>query len=114
MTEKSNIQITIQDSDGEISGTFQAQDNQSIVQWAEENGIKIPTACHKWACWLCKCDVLEWGEVIDVAKLSKPQGTIKRDEETGNPLTVFTCIAGIKTEYFNNNETHHIKLKQRA
>lgn len=110
-TKKMSIKITIQDNEWKNLGHFVAEDNKSFANMAKENNVEIVTSCGVWACGICKCKIIEWYDFIQVDKISKPLSDLPTDAEW-KINTIFTCIAGVKSEYIDDGNDYDIVLQR--
>ena len=106
-----SVTITIQDSTGKVIGSFPAEDNKSISQLAEKNGIEIPVSCCQGACYICACKIKKGNKYIQIDKLSPPLASLERNE-AGEFTEVFACIGGIYSEYLKDTEQHEVVLEK--
>ena len=107
-----SVTLTFVETNGEIAGSFEAEDNKSINQMAEQHGIDIPIACCRGACYVCACKIKQWNEYIQIDKITSPAVLPARDEQW-NRKEVFTCIGGIKSDAIHDQESHEIILEKR-
>ncbi len=105
------VNIIIQDNQWIDLGNFIAEDNKSFSKMAKENGIEIMTSCGMWACGICKCKVIKWKEHIQVDKINKPLSDLEFDWEW-LPNVIFTCIAGVKSDYIDDGNDYEIILQR--
>ena len=59
-----SVTLTFVETNGEIAGSFLAEDNKSISQMAEQHGVDIPVACCRGACYVCACKIKQWNECV--------------------------------------------------
>ena len=78
---------------------------------AAMHGIDIPLACGGGVCGVCLCQVESGGEVIQLDKIAAPIMPLPTDE-TGNPKEILACVAGVKTDIFNDGLEHTIILQK--
>lgn len=105
------VSVTIQDSQWNNVWTFIAEDKKSFTKMAKEHDILINTACGAGACGMCKCKIIQWYDLVQRDKISQPLGELKKDEN-GLITTIFTCIAWVRSEYFDDGKDHEIILKR--
>lgn len=96
------INITILTKDWAELWTFPAEKGEFITTLATKNGIEIPMSCGAWACGLCLCEIVQWGQYID-----KWNWFMALEDDQ-----VLTCIATIKEEYLGDNMSDAVILKR--
>jgi len=106
-----NIIIILQNTQWEKLGKLPAQDYKSVAQLAKSANIHIPIACRAGMCGLCKAKVIQGAELIQKDKITKAMKELDEDEK-GNPKEIFTCIAGVKSKFFNDEKEYHIILQK--
>jgi ferredoxin len=106
-----SVNVTIQDNQWNNIWTFQAEDKKSFTTMAKEHNITIQTACDVWSCGICKCKIVDWYYFVQIDKISKPLWELEKDEN-GMITTIFTCIAGVKSEYLNDGKDNKIILRR--
>lgn len=106
-----SVKVTIQDNQWNDLGFFVAEDNKSFSKMAKENNIEIMTSCWIWACGMCKCKIMEWYDLVKIDKISKPLWELKKDEN-GLITTIFTCIAGVKSKYIDDENNYELILRR--
>lgn len=110
-TNTTNITIVMQNTKWEKISEFLAQDKKSIAQCAKENETDIPIACKAGMCGICKAKILQGKKLIQIDKISMPMKALEMDQN-GNPEEVFTCLAGIKSKFFNDGNSYEIILEK--
>lgn len=105
------VQISIIDSKWQEIWSFEAKENKSIAQMADENNIQIPTSCCHGACFVCNCKIKEGSEYIQIDKIMPPSILPKRNEN-GEWEEVFACVGGIHSKDINDSEAHKVVLKK--
>jgi ferredoxin len=105
------VLITIQDSKWNNVWSFQAEDKKSFTKMAKEHDIIIQTACGAGACGMCKCNIIDWYDLVQRDKISQPLWELKKDKN-GLITTIFTCIAGVKSKYLNDGKDYEIVLRR--
>ena len=105
------MNVTIQDPEWNSIWTFGAEDNKSFSNMAKNNDVEIMTSCGAGACGICKCKIIEGHEYIQVDKISKPLSDLPTDDKWKID-TIFTCIAGVKSEYIDDGNDYDIVLQR--
>jgi len=62
-------------------------------------------------CGVCICNVESGGEAIQTDKIATPIMPLPTDE-AGNPKEILACVAGVKTEMFQDGKDHSIILQK--
>lgn len=105
------VTIKLQKPDGTLIGTFPAQDRQSILQIAQNNGIEIPISCGMGLCEVCKCKIVTWNQYVQIDKISPPILPLERSKD-GAFQEVFTCIGGLTSQSIKDKENHEVVLEK--
>lgn len=99
------VTVNIKDIDWNMHTLELTEDeNKSIVDLAEEQGIELPYSCRSGACFSCCAWVNKWIEHLDAEK------TWEKLIDT-EPGEVLTCICGIKSSVFEKGDSHEITLE---
>lgn len=102
-----SIKITVQWSDWTVLGSFDAKKWETIMALAQANNVEIPFSCGAWACGLCLCYIVQWWEYIN--KSYTTPSFMELDEDQ-----VLTCIAAVKDECFDDENTNIEIILKRA
>jgi ferredoxin len=86
-----SVILSFVDKDNNKIKSFNAQNHKSINQMALQEGIDIPTACCRGACYVCACKIKSGAEYVQIDKIMPPAVLPARDEN-GKWKEVFTCI----------------------
>lgn len=106
-----SVTIIIKDPTGKELWSFLAEDLKSFQELATLHGIDIPLSCGGGVCGVCLCKVETGGETIQSDKITTPLIPLPIDPE-GNPQEVLACVAGIKSEIFNDGQEHTVILQK--
>jgi len=80
--------ITIKNNEGNLIGTFIADNSESIGHQAQNNDIMIPIACGAGACRICIGIVTKGLEYLDPEAFGSKHIETEKNE-------VLTCICGL-------------------
>lgn len=94
-----SIRITVQATDWSDLGSFEAKKWETIMSLAQANSVEIPFSCGAWACGLCLCYIVKWWEFINKAYTTPSFMELDEDQ-------VLTCIAAVKDECFDDENTN--------
>ena len=94
-----SIRITVQATDWSDLGSFEAKKWETIMALAQANSVEIPFSCWAWACGLCLCYIVKWGEFINKAYTTPSFMELDEDQ-------VLTCIAAVKDECFDDENAN--------
>ena len=101
------IKITVQWSDWTEIGSFAAKKWETIMALAQANSVEIPFSCWAWACGLCLCYIIKGWEYINKAYTTPSFMELDEDQ-------VLTCIAAVKDECFDDENTNVEIILKRA
>ena len=96
------INITVLSKEWVELWTFPAEKGEMITTLATKNWIEIPMSCWAGACWLCLCEIVQWGQYID-----KWNWFMALEDDQ-----VLTCIATIKEEYLGDDISDTVIIKR--
>lgn len=99
------VQVIVKDREGKEIWTFEANDSQSLTDLAAMNGIDIPVSCGGGICWVCLCQVEEWGEIVDGNKITTPIHPLADGE-------ILACVAGITETAFTDGLDHQVVIQR--
>jgi len=75
------------------------------------HGIELPYSCGGGVCGICLCEVPAGAELVQDDLITTPIVPLSKDEK-GNPQEILACIAGVKSEFFQDTQQHTIILKR--
>ena len=110
-SETAEVIVIIKDNAGKELWSFIAEDMKSLQELAAMHGIDIPLACGGGVCGVCLCKVETGGEAIQPDKITNPIMPLPNDEQ-GNPKEILACVAGIKTDIFQDGKSHTIIIQK--
>lgn len=93
----------------DISGTkhrfeVQVDSQESIVDLADNEGIKLPYSCRSGACFSCCAQIKQGEEWLDRQKTGEQLIDVDEDE-------FLCCIGGLKAEAFETGEEVMVELE---
>lgn len=93
-----NVTLQVTDVNGKKHSFVLTKDEEkSIIDIAEENGVELPYSCRSGACFSCCAGVNKGYEHLDHEKVGE-QLIDTDDTET------LTCICGLKKEAFEGED----------
>lgn len=101
------VTVKIQDSEGNLLTEFQAENERSIADMSEEQGVEILQSCSEGYCGTCLCNVDAGAEMVEIDKTGDHLYDLEMDENN-NPKQILACIGGIKDEYFEDGADHSV------
>ena len=107
INETPSIKITVRWNDWTVLGSFDAKKWGTIMALAQANSVEIPFSCGAWACGLCLCYIVQWWEYINKAYTTPSFMELDEDQ-------VLTCIAAVKDECFDDENTNIEIILKRA
>lgn len=78
-------------------------EEKSIIDIAEDNGVELPYSCRSGACFCCCAQVVSGWDMLDHSRVGEQLIDTEEDE-------TLTCICGIKSEVFAWNEDKEVSL----
>jgi len=104
MTQDKKATINVTDIHGKVHTFFLDQDEEkSITDLAEENGVELPWSCRSGACFACCATVSKGKEHLDQNKTWEMLIDVDDDE-------VLTCICWVSSKVFEAGESVEIDL----
>lgn len=98
------VHVTLKSPDGKELIQFTANHEQTLIEQMEEKAFDMPYSCRAGSCMTC-CVVVRSGiEVVD--ETTGGEKFIDTDEDQ-----ILTCIAGVKQESVESEETHALELE---
>lgn len=98
------VRILVTDSDGVIHTLVSEEDEDlSIVDMAERQGLEFPYSCRSGACFTCCATVDSWGERLEQNKTGEQLIDIEEGE-------FLSCIGGCKKEAYDQEGEVEIEL----
>lgn len=58
------MKITVKNASGELLKTVDADVKRTLLSQLEEQGVKIPNACHAGMCAACMCTIEKGEELV--------------------------------------------------
>lgn len=99
------VKVRVKDIEGtEHLFDLQQDEQKSILDIAEEQGIELPYSCRSGACFSCCAEIKKGKQRLDRQKTGEQLIDVEEEE-------FLCCIGGVSSEAFQSGEEVEIELE---